>query len=193
MGSIISMVSISPEGFLPSILLLVVVIVTVVIVAVILVVVIVEIDGVVIVVMIIGVEVVVMIIGVVVVVDGVSFIIKLLLVIIGLEAIIFPSILQGNPPIKASRSFLKSDTIVGHKVSNSWNLLTYVLRSFPFTVRWCNEKILKFKISRDRHGKYEMSDPIGGLVFLGGDVVDLTSDEDPTDEDGDTGMKSQCL
>ncbi|GJZ33918.1 hypothetical protein Tco_0579354 [Tanacetum coccineum] len=33
-----------------------------------------------------------------------------------------------------------------------------------------------------------MSDPIGGLVFLGGDVVDLTSDEDPTDEDGDTGM-----
>nr|GEV59981.1 hypothetical protein [Tanacetum cinerariifolium] len=63
MGSIISMVSISPEGFLPSILLLVVVIVMVVIVAVILVVVVVAIDGVVIVVMIIGVEVVVMIIG----------------------------------------------------------------------------------------------------------------------------------
>nr|GEZ15311.1 hypothetical protein [Tanacetum cinerariifolium] len=75
MGSIISMVSISPEGFLPYILLPVVVIVMVVIVAVILVVVIVAIDGVVIVVMIIRVEVVVTIIGVVVVV-GVSFIIK---------------------------------------------------------------------------------------------------------------------
>nr|GFA43233.1 hypothetical protein [Tanacetum cinerariifolium] len=66
MGSIISMVSISPKGFLPSILLLVVVIITVVIVAVILVVI-----------------VVVTIIGVVVVVvGGVSFIIKLSLVII---------------------------------------------------------------------------------------------------------------
>nr|GEV70179.1 hypothetical protein [Tanacetum cinerariifolium] len=54
MGSIIYMVSISPEGFLPFILLLVVVIVTVVIIAVIMVVVVVAIDGVVIVVMIIG-------------------------------------------------------------------------------------------------------------------------------------------
>nr|GEV78133.1 retrovirus-related Pol polyprotein from transposon TNT 1-94 [Tanacetum cinerariifolium] len=33
-----------------------------------------------------------------------------------------------------------------------------------------------------------MSDPIGGLVFLGGDVVDLTGNEDPTNEDGDTRM-----
>nr|GEU65448.1 hypothetical protein [Tanacetum cinerariifolium] len=90
MGSIISMVFISPEGFMPSILLLVVVIVTVVIVVVILVVVVVAIDGVVIVVMIIGVDVVVMIIGVVVVGGGVSFIIKLLLVIIGfLHMIVF--------------------------------------------------------------------------------------------------------
>ncbi|GJY67825.1 hypothetical protein Tco_0470807 [Tanacetum coccineum] len=54
MRSIISMVSISPEGFLPSILLLVVIIVTVVIVTVILVVVVVAIVGVVIVVAIIG-------------------------------------------------------------------------------------------------------------------------------------------
>ncbi|GJT74519.1 hypothetical protein Tco_1041244 [Tanacetum coccineum] len=67
--------SISPEGFLPSILLLVVIIVTVVIVAGILVVVVVTIVGVVIVVAIIGV--------VVVVVGGVSFIIKLSFVIIG--------------------------------------------------------------------------------------------------------------
>nr|GEY44162.1 hypothetical protein [Tanacetum cinerariifolium] len=82
MRSIISMVSISPEGFLPSILLPVVVIVTVVIVAVILIVVVVAINGVVIVVTIIGVEVVVMIIRVVVVV-GDSFIIKLSFSIIG--------------------------------------------------------------------------------------------------------------
>ncbi|GJT70196.1 RNA-directed DNA polymerase, eukaryota, reverse transcriptase zinc-binding domain protein [Tanacetum coccineum] len=41
-----------------------------------------------------------------------------------------------------------------------------------------------------------MSDPIGGLVFLGSSGtgslpsgrVDLTGDEDPTDEDGDTGI-----
>ncbi|GKA95897.1 hypothetical protein Tco_0817992 [Tanacetum coccineum] len=77
MRSIISTVSISLEGFLPSILLLVV---TVVIVAVILVFVVVAIVGVAIVVTIIR---VVTIIGVVVVVSGVSSIIKLLFVIIG--------------------------------------------------------------------------------------------------------------
>ncbi|GJW48160.1 hypothetical protein Tco_0079806 [Tanacetum coccineum] len=65
--------SISLEGFLPPILLLVVIMVTVVIIAVILVVVVVAIVGVVI---------VVAIIGVVVVVGGVSFIIKLSFVII---------------------------------------------------------------------------------------------------------------
>nr|GEU65550.1 E-beta-farnesene synthase [Tanacetum cinerariifolium] len=83
MRSIISMVSISLEGFLPSILLLVVIIVAVVIVAVILVVVVIDvIVGVVIVVARIGV-VVVMIIGIVFIVDGgVSHIIKLLFVII---------------------------------------------------------------------------------------------------------------
>ncbi|GJU47977.1 hypothetical protein Tco_1217532 [Tanacetum coccineum] len=83
MRSIISTVSISPKDFLPSILLLVVIIVTVVIavVTVILIVVVVAIIGVVIVVTIIGVVVVVMIIGVVGVV--VSCIIKLSFVIIG--------------------------------------------------------------------------------------------------------------
>ncbi|GKC87114.1 hypothetical protein Tco_1147763 [Tanacetum coccineum] len=82
MRSIISTVSISLEGFLPSILLLVV---TVVIVAIILVVIVVDaIVGVVIVVASIGVVVVVMIIRVVVIVDGgVSHIIKLSFVIIG--------------------------------------------------------------------------------------------------------------
>ncbi|GJY67588.1 hypothetical protein Tco_0469826 [Tanacetum coccineum] len=34
-----------------------------------------------------------------------------------------------------------------------------------------------------------MSDPIGGLdIKSGDDVVDLTGDEDPTDEDGDIGV-----
>ncbi|GJW97450.1 retrovirus-related pol polyprotein from transposon TNT 1-94 [Tanacetum coccineum] len=96
MRSIISMVSISPEGFMPSILLVVVINVTVVIVVftVILVVVVVAIIGVVIVVTIIGVVVVVMIIGVVGVVV-VSSIIKLSFVIIGFEAETFPSILLG--------------------------------------------------------------------------------------------------
>ncbi|GJY55524.1 hypothetical protein Tco_0454639 [Tanacetum coccineum] len=100
MRSIISTVSISPEGFLPSILLLVVIIVTVVIVVVtvILVVVVVAIIGVVIVVTIIGVVVVVMIIGVVGVVV-VSSIIKLSFVII---AVTFPLILLDNPRLKAS-------------------------------------------------------------------------------------------
>ncbi|GJV00886.1 hypothetical protein Tco_1330156 [Tanacetum coccineum] len=87
--------NISPGGFSPSILL-VVILVTVVIVVVVLVVVV------------IGVVIVVAIIGVVFVVGGVSFIIKLSFVIIvwGLEAVTFPSMLLGNPPMKASRSFL---------------------------------------------------------------------------------------
>nr|GEZ55309.1 hypothetical protein [Tanacetum cinerariifolium] len=120
--------SISPEGFLPSIMLMVIM-VTVVIVVVILIVVIVVIVGVVIIVAIIGVVVVVMIIRVVVV-----------------------------------------DTM----------------------------EILEFKTSKNRYGDNKMSDSIGGLVFLvtnvgenrmsSGGVIDLIGDEDPTDEDGDTGV-----
>nr|GEX45513.1 hypothetical protein [Tanacetum cinerariifolium] len=84
MRSIISMVSISLEGLMPSILLLVVIIVAVVIVAVILVVVVIDaIVGVVIVAASIGVVVVVLIIGIVIVDGGVSYIIKLSFVIIG--------------------------------------------------------------------------------------------------------------
>ncbi|GKC86387.1 hypothetical protein Tco_1142104, partial [Tanacetum coccineum] len=57
-------------------------------------------------------------------------------------------------------------------------------------------KIFEFKTSRDRYGDNRMSDPIGGLEFLGSSGtgslpsghVDLTGDEDPTDEDGDTGI-----
>nr|GEV98878.1 hypothetical protein [Tanacetum cinerariifolium] len=119
--SIISMVSISLEGFTPSILLLVVIIVAVVIIAVILVVIVIDaIVGVVIVVASIGV-VVVMIIGIVVIVDsGVSHINKLLFVII----VTFPSMLWGSPSMKASIIFSVFGTMFGHKTENSWNLLT---------------------------------------------------------------------
>ncbi|GKA41536.1 hypothetical protein Tco_0734196 [Tanacetum coccineum] len=49
---------------------------------------------------------------------------------------------------------------------------------------------------RDRCKDNGVSDPIEGLVFLGSSGtgslpsgrVDLTGDEDPTDEDGDTGI-----
>ncbi|GJX57416.1 hypothetical protein Tco_0287313 [Tanacetum coccineum] len=102
--------SISPEGFLPPILLLVVIIVTTVIVAVILVVVVVAI---------VGVAIVVAIIGVDVVISGVSFIIKLSFVIIGFEAVTFLSILLGNPLMKDSRSFSVFGTMFGHKTANS--------------------------------------------------------------------------
>ncbi|GJY25645.1 hypothetical protein Tco_0400371 [Tanacetum coccineum] len=57
-------------------------------------------------------------------------------------------------------------------------------------------EILEFKTSRDKYGDNGMSDPIGGLVFKDSSRtgsspsgrVDLTGDEDPTDEDGDTEM-----
>nr|GEZ05431.1 putative reverse transcriptase domain-containing protein [Tanacetum cinerariifolium] len=63
--------SISPKGFLPMILLLVVIIVAVTI------------------------------------------------VVEGFEAVTFPSILLGNPPMKISMSFSEFGTIVGHKIANS--------------------------------------------------------------------------
>nr|GEZ87891.1 hypothetical protein [Tanacetum cinerariifolium] len=94
---------ISPEGFLLPILLLVMIMVMVVIVVVILVIVVVTIVGVVI---------VVVIIGIVVVVGGVSFILELSFVIIGV-----------CPPKKASISFSMFGTMFGPKTANSWNLL----------------------------------------------------------------------
>ncbi|GJS69866.1 hypothetical protein Tco_0702707 [Tanacetum coccineum] len=107
--SIISTVSISPEGFLPSILLLVVIIVAMV--AVILVVVVGAVVGVVIVVAIIGVVVIVTIIK--------AFPPKFR----GFEAVMFPSMLWGSPPMKASISFSEFSTMFGHKMANSWNIL----------------------------------------------------------------------
>nr|GEW37904.1 zinc finger, CCHC-type [Tanacetum cinerariifolium] len=64
------------------------------------------------------------IIWVVVVVSGVPSIIKLSFVIIGFEAVTFPSILLGNPPMKIFMSFSVLGTMFGHKTANSWNLLT---------------------------------------------------------------------
>ncbi|GJU04120.1 hypothetical protein Tco_1114458 [Tanacetum coccineum] len=155
--------SISPEGFLPSIVLLVVIIVTVLIVAVILVVVVIAIVGVVIVVVFIGI--------VVVVVGGVSSIFKLLFVIIGvLRRIMFYYLL--HQPLSYGWAY----AFPQDKASSVKDIT----------------EILEYKTSRDRHGDNRMSDPRGGLVYKdqisGGGVVDLTGDEDPTDKDGDIGM-----
>ncbi|GJX93221.1 hypothetical protein Tco_0347807 [Tanacetum coccineum] len=163
--SIISTISIRPEGFLSFILLLVVIIVAIVIVVVILIVVVVVIVRVVIVVMIIGVVVVVTIIRVVVVVGGVSAIIKLSFVIIGfLRRIVFYYLL--HHPLGYGNGFLQR----------------------------YNRNFLEFKTSRDRYGDNRRSDPNRSFEFLlqsfrklmpGGGVVNLTGDEDPTDEDRD--------
>ncbi|GJY29256.1 hypothetical protein Tco_0405023 [Tanacetum coccineum] len=52
-----------------------------------------------------------------------------------------------------------------------------------------NGEFLEFKTSRDRYGNNGMSDSIGGLdIKYGDEVVDLTGDEDPIDEDGDIGV-----
>ncbi|GKD78410.1 hypothetical protein Tco_1341031 [Tanacetum coccineum] len=202
--------SISPEGFLPSIVLLVVIIVTVLIVAVILVVVVIAIVGVVIVVVFIGI--------VVVVGGGVSSIFKLSFVIIGvLRRIMFYYLLHqplsygwayAFHPDKASsvRVQVANVTLFSlvHLLRENNDLVRSNLRmrpvdlSVPCTIeveriQW---KILEFKTSRDRYRDNRMSDPIGGLEFLGslgfGSLpngrVDLTGDKDPTDEDGDTRM-----
>nr|GEX12797.1 retrotransposon Orf1 [Tanacetum cinerariifolium] len=42
----------------------------------------------------------------------------------GFEVVTFPSIFWGNPLMKTSIIFPEFDTTVGHKIANSWNLLT---------------------------------------------------------------------
>ncbi|GKB83835.1 hypothetical protein Tco_0950730 [Tanacetum coccineum] len=152
MRSIISTVSISPEGFLPSILLLVVIIVTVVIVSVILVVVVVAIVGVVIVVAIIR----------VVVVAGVSAIIKLSFVIIG-QAYAFH-----QDKASSVRAIL-----IGHE---------------PFQFSPGDSVSLLYSNRLDvcilpRQGIIGQGSSGTGLLPSG--RVDITGDENPTDEDGD--------
>ncbi|GJW55047.1 hypothetical protein Tco_0099132 [Tanacetum coccineum] len=166
MKSIISTVSISPEGFLPSILLPVVIIVTVVIVVVtvILVVVVVAIIGVVIVVMIIGVVVVFMIIrefGVVVV----SSIIKFSF----FEALKRPGYLV---------DLLYSNRF-GIGIPPGQGILDEITsRKFHFVVLG-TVATRKYRFSSFKP-TWTGSLPSG--------CVDLTGDEDPTDEDGDIGM-----
>ncbi|GKB79498.1 hypothetical protein Tco_0946393 [Tanacetum coccineum] len=135
MRSVISMVSISLEGFLPSILLLVMIIVAVVIVAVILVVVVVTIVGVVIVVMIIGVFVIVTIIRVVVVV------------------------------------------VVG------WAYAFH--QDKASSVRWLPEQMSLVFLGTIAMTTNRISP---NLDISCQNLVDLTGDEDPTDEDGDIGV-----
>nr|GFA95724.1 reverse transcriptase domain-containing protein [Tanacetum cinerariifolium] len=96
---------ISSDGFLPFILLVVVIMVTVIIVAVVLEIVVIVIDGV-----------------VIVVICDVSSIFKFSFVIIGFFGKISFNT-SGNPPMKASMSFLESGTMFEHKSANSWNLL----------------------------------------------------------------------
>nr|GEV32936.1 hypothetical protein [Tanacetum cinerariifolium] len=73
-------------------------------------------------------------------------------------------------------------------ITCSINLWVLVIASSKDTM-----EILEFKTYKDRYEDNRMSDSIGGLVFLAtkthsGGVIDLTGDEDPTDEDEDTRM-----
>nr|GEU62809.1 ribonuclease H-like domain-containing protein [Tanacetum cinerariifolium] len=178
--------SISPEGFLPSIMLLVMIMVTVVIIAVILVVVVVANVGVVIVVTIIGVVVVVTIIGVVVVI-GVFAIIKLSTrtILIGQEPFQFSlgdlvGLLYSNrfgigiPPGRG---------ILGESTSRKFHfavLGTIATRKYRFS---------SFKPTNETNSSFrtiEVERLAAHKLLSGGGVVDLTSDEDPIDEDRDT-------
>nr|GEW05030.1 hypothetical protein [Tanacetum cinerariifolium] len=177
MGSIISMVSISLECFLPSILLLVVVIV-----AVILVVVVVVIDGVVIVVMIIGVESLRFRGG------KISF-----------NTFSSRTILIGQEPFQFSLGDLVSllysnrfgigiplgQGILGESNRSKFHftvLGTVTMRKYRFSsFKPTNEINSSFRtIEVERLATYK-------LLSSGG-VIDLTGDENPTDEDRDTGV-----
>ncbi|GJU81887.1 hypothetical protein Tco_1284252 [Tanacetum coccineum] len=167
---------ISPEGFLPSILLLVVIIVSVVIIAVILVVVVIAIVGVVI---------VVMFIRIIVVVGGVSSIFKPLFVFIGwayafhqdrassvtVPVANFPVFATGVPVGPVFLLGLLALAIVASCASKA--------TAMPSAIScWMaakdSTKILEFKTSKDRYKDNGM--------------IDLTIDEDPTDEDKDIGV-----
>ncbi|GJU48102.1 hypothetical protein Tco_1217657 [Tanacetum coccineum] len=100
---------ISPDSFLPSILLLLVIIVAVVI--------------------------VVAVILVVCLSEG-SSIIKLAFVII---AVTFPLILLGNPPMKTSMSFSEFGTIVGHKTGQGGAGMHFGCHYIETSNSWANE------------------------------------------------------
>nr|GEW14024.1 E-beta-farnesene synthase [Tanacetum cinerariifolium] len=88
----------------------------------------------------------------------------------------------------AKRSLVKFFRRV--KRSASWVHLVHK-GEFP----WIQRNFLEFKTSKNRYGDNGRNDLIRGLVtkvrenrMSGGDVVDLTGDEDPIDEDRDTRM-----
>ncbi|GJT08971.1 putative reverse transcriptase domain-containing protein [Tanacetum coccineum] len=62
---------------------------------------------------------------IVVVVIVVVTVVLVVVVVEGFEAVIFPSILLGNPPMKASMSFSVFGIMFRHKIANSWNLLMF--------------------------------------------------------------------
>ncbi|GJU29585.1 hypothetical protein Tco_1173174 [Tanacetum coccineum] len=201
----VSFCRISPNSFLSSILLLVVVMV-------ILVVIVVAIVEVVIVVAIIGVVVEIMIIveitifGIVVVVSGVPSIIKLSFAISGfLHRITLYQTIKfifhfldlgwayafhqdkassvrvpvSNVTLSSSAHLLRENT---DSVGSNQRMRP-TTHSVPLKQEDVDDitEILEFKASRDRHGDNEIRDSIRGVVFL----VNLTDDDDPTDEDGD--------
>ncbi|GKA37151.1 hypothetical protein Tco_0723716 [Tanacetum coccineum] len=157
--------SISSDSFLPSILLLVVIIVTVVIVVVILIV---------IVVVIVGVVIVVAIIMVVVVVGGVSSILKLLFVVIGfLRKIVFYYML--HQPLGYGNGFFQGLRFLSSNIS--FNTSGYMQLVLPE---------LQLYFSKSVADGQSLSS--SGTGSLPSGRVDLTDDEDPTNEDGDTRM-----
>ncbi|GKC72408.1 hypothetical protein Tco_1118291, partial [Tanacetum coccineum] len=185
--------SISSDSFLPSILLLVVIIITVVIVVVILIVVIVA------------------IVGVVIVVAIIEVILLACSIPIG-WAYAFHQNKASLVRVPVANVTLSSSAHLLRENTDSVRLNQLMRPTAPFIVLpelqqhyqqlvtgWQPEiqrKFWNFKTSRDRYGDNGMSDPIGGLVFKGSSGtgslpsgrVDLTGDEDPTDEDGDIGM-----
>ncbi|GKC21908.1 hypothetical protein Tco_1024058 [Tanacetum coccineum] len=147
---------------------------------------------------------VVMFIRIVVVVGGVSSIFKLSFVIIGvLHRIVFYYLLHqplsyGVPVGLVFLLGLLALAIVAACASRAAAMPSaiscWMAAKVMAGVSDDSTKILEFKTSRDRYGDNGMSYPIGGLVFKDSSRtgsfpsgrVDLTGDEDPTDEDGDT-------
>nr|GEU53101.1 retrovirus-related Pol polyprotein from transposon TNT 1-94 [Tanacetum cinerariifolium] len=185
--------NISSDSFLPSILLLVVIIVTVVIVVVILIV---------FVFVIVRVVIFVVIIGVVVVVGDVSFVLKLSFMIIGWTYEFHQDKASSVRVPVAIVTLFSSAQLLQENTGSDFRYLPWLQLVLPkqqqyheqLVIEWQPKSWLVLQMYEDNR----MSDSIGGLVFLvikvgenqmsGGGVIDLTGDEDPTDEDGDTKM-----
>ncbi|GJT43188.1 hypothetical protein Tco_0951903 [Tanacetum coccineum] len=160
--------SISFDSFLPSVLLLVVIIITIVIVVVILIVV---------VVVIVEVVIVVVIIGVVVIVGGVSSILKFC------WAYAFHRDKASSVRVPVANVTLSSSTHLLRENTDSVRSNQRMRPTAPFVAAWlqcCNNTIS----NQLQNGSLSSS----GTGSLPSGRVDLIGNEDPTDEDGDTGM-----